>query len=106
MKKIILAFGLILPLAVTIHHALEIRAEAPAYTKWGRVAMKETQSRYPHASIVDYWHIGSKSENNTTEERFKLWLKEDHREFGVFVTIIYLTETGTIIDIEFRETEL
>ena len=105
MKKVLMSLGLLFPLAHTFFTTPSIQAETPAYAKWSQIAIKETQARYPNVNIVDYLHIGSTSEDGMTKEQFKLWLKDNKREFGVFVTITYWNETGTLKDIEFRETD-
>ncbi|WP_041061853.1 DUF3889 domain-containing protein [Jeotgalibacillus campisalis] len=78
--------------------------QAPTYAKWGSLAVKETQSKYPNAEIIDYLHVGKESKNDTTIEKFKLWLKEGGNEFGVFVNIEYNTETEKVVKIDFQET--
>ena len=80
------------------------KQEIPSYSKWGRLAMKETQTKYPNAEIIDYLHEGSESKGDSTIEKFKLWLKEPTKEFGVLVRIEYTTETETVVDIKFEET--
>ncbi|MBB4825462.1 hypothetical protein HNO89_002696 [Sporosarcina luteola] len=105
MRKIFMALGFILPFTTTLPHTSGVHAESPAYTKWGRLAVKETQSKYPRANIIDYLHIGAETKDDLTIEKFKLWLKEDNREFGVFVTIIYSTKSQTVKNIAFQETE-
>lgn len=105
MKKVLMSLGLLLPLAPATFHESSIEAETPAYAKWSQIAIKETKARYPNVNIVDYLHIGSTSEDGVTKEQFKLWLKDSKREFGVFVTITYWSDTGTLKDIEFRETD-
>lgn len=78
MRKTFLALGIFTivnaapTLVPTIAHAQQ---EIPAYAKWGRLAMQETQSKYPHASIIDYLHEGSEVKADSTIEKFKLWLK-------------------------------
>ncbi|MDF2835932.1 MAG: hypothetical protein K0Q63_1572 [Paenibacillus sp.] len=65
-----------------------VQAAAPSYAKWGRLAMEETAKAYEGASIVDYKYEGrSESGQGFAEEKFRLWLKHDGREFGVRVTI-------------------
>lgn len=78
--------------------------EIPAYAKWSKIVINETQLKYPNANIIDYLHEGSELNENTTIENFKLWLKDHNNEFGVFVTITYITETEEIVNIAFRET--
>lgn len=76
----------------------------PSYAKWGQIAIHKTKERYPQAYIIDYLHIGRDKKENTSEEKFKLWLKEDNNEFGVFVSIIFDNKTEQIIDVIFKET--
>lgn len=78
--------------------------QAPPYAKWGQVAMKKTKERYPQANIIDYLHIGREKGPKNSTEKFKLWLKTDSKEFGVFVDITFENETEQIKDIKFRET--
>ena len=78
--------------------------DIPSYAKWGQLAMKETQSKYPNAKIVDYLHQGREIKEDSTIEKFKLWLKDNDKEFGVLVRIEYTTETEKVVDIEFEET--
>ncbi|WP_301108585.1 DUF3889 domain-containing protein [Sporosarcina sp.] len=79
------------------------QSEVPTYAKWSRLAIKETQVKYPHANVVDYLHIGSESEKGATVEKFRLWLKDGGREFGVLVNVRYAPETDKLINIEFQE---
>jgi hypothetical protein len=76
----------------------------PPYAKWGTLAMKKTQERYPQAKIIDYLHIGRVTGSQSTTEKFKLWLKGDKGEFGVFVDIEFNPATNQVINITFRET--
>lgn len=66
--------------------------------------MKETKERYPNADIIDYQHIGRDTGTSTSTEKFKLWLKEDTREFGLLINITFDKQTEEIIDITFGET--
>lgn len=77
--------------------------ETPAYAKWGQLAIEEAQSKYPSANIIDYLHEGSESKHDSTIEKFKLWLKDDDHEFGVFVRIEYSTITEKVVNIELQE---
>ncbi|MHC0039118.1 DUF3889 domain-containing protein [Pseudoneobacillus sp. C159] len=80
-----------------------VEAETPAYAKWGRVAMKSTHEKYPKAEIIDYLHIGRVEGNKTSTEKFKLWLKEKNREFGVFVDVVFETKTDKLVKVTFKE---
>lgn len=107
MRKTFIALGIIIAVnsaptyIPTIAHT---PPEIPAYAKWGKLAIKETQSKYPNATIIDYLHEGSESRKDSTIEKFKLWLKDGDHEFGVFVRIEYTTETEKVVTIEFEET--
>lgn len=78
---------------------------APAYAKWGRIVMEKVKEKYAQANIIDYLHIGREIGDKTTTEKFKLWLREGNREFGVYVDIIFDNETEEVIDILYRETD-
>lgn len=94
-------FLLINSAAVTAQQVYE-----PPYAKWGRLAMQKTKERYPRADIVDYLHIGrDRITPNTAVEKFKLWLHEGSREFGVFVYIEFELNSDKLINITFRETD-
>ena len=108
MKNFLIALGIMLSLYATGPQYLTItppQKEVPAYAKWGVLAIKETTQKYPGANIIDYLHIGSETKDDTTIEKFKLWLKDDRHEFGVFVNITFTTKTGEVIKIEFQETD-
>ena len=76
---------------------------APSYAKWGRIAMKKTKEKYPQAEIIDYFHIGREKETDYSIEKFKLWLKDDCKEFGVFVNIKF-DKKEHIVEINYIET--
>lgn len=78
--------------------------EVPAYAKWGGIAMQKTKEKYPHAKIIDYLHVGREVGTTTSTEKFKLWLKEGDREFGVFIDIQFDQKTEGIMNISFKET--
>ncbi|WP_203248763.1 DUF3889 domain-containing protein [Sporosarcina beigongshangi] len=107
MRKTFLALGIFTIInagPTPIPAMAQIHQEVPAYAKWGRLAMQETQSRYPNATIIDYLHEGNELKGDSTIEKFKLWLKDAGHEFGVFVKIEYATVTEKVITITFQET--
>lgn len=83
----------------------ESKKPVPEYAKWGRLAMEETQKRYPSAQIVDYLHVGRYKKNGMYVERFKLWLKQDNREFGILVNITFESDTERVKNITVVETD-
>lgn len=110
MKLMMIALGFSISVYATVTHLPDItpvqqHQQEPAYAKWGELAVKETKQKYPNANIVDYLHIGSETKDDTTIEKFKLWLKDDRHEFGVFVDITFTTKTGNVIKIDFQETD-
>jgi hypothetical protein len=82
----------------------EQEVQVPSYAKWGQMAMQKTKEKYPTADIIDYLHIGREKGEKSSIEKFKLWVKEDNKEFGVIVTIEFDNETEKVIDISFKET--
>jgi len=85
-------------------HVIHAEQQAPPYAKWGQVAMKKTKEKYPQANIIDYLHIGREKGTKFSTEKFKLWLKTDSKEFGVFVDITFDNKTEQIKEIKYRET--
>ena len=82
----------------------QTKQEIPSYAKWGRLAMQETQTKYPNADIIDYLYEGSELKDDSTIEKFKLWLKEPDKEFGVLVRIEFTSKTEKVLNITFEET--
>ncbi|MDW0115937.1 DUF3889 domain-containing protein [Sporosarcina thermotolerans] len=107
MRNMLIALGLIITTHSTLtHHPVVVNEPVePAYAKWGQLAMKEVKAKYPNAEIIDYLHEGTESVGDSTIEKFKLWLKEGNREFGVFVRITYTTKTGELKGIDYRESD-
>ncbi|MEX2105168.1 MAG: DUF3889 domain-containing protein [Bacilli bacterium] len=90
--------------AITTEHKAYAKPEEPTYAKWGRLAMQETKNKYPRADIVDYLHVGAVTESpSITVDKFKLWLRQDQREGGVYVNIHYETATDRVIPFRFRK---
>ena len=108
MKSFLLVLGLFLSVfspSTQVANITPPQQAVPAYAKWGILALKETQQKYPDANVIDYFHIGSETKDDTTIEKFKLWLKDDQHEFGVFVYITFTTKTGDFKKIEFQESD-
>lgn len=105
--KTVLAFGIFTSTLATITQlplAALTQLEEPSYAQWGKLAIKETKAKYPHANIIDYSHEGNEIKGHLSIEKFKLWLKEDGHEFGVHIRIEYVTETKKLTSITFQET--
>ena len=82
-----------------------VKSTIPSYAKWGKLAMKETKQKYPNAEIIDYLHRGRQTKEDTIIEQFKLWLRGENREFGVFVNIEFNSRTEEVLHITFLETD-
>lgn len=105
MKKLLLCMILLtVNFTLFIEEPPMVHAEKP-YEKWGRLAVEKTKEKYPNAVIKDYKHVGRVQGINTTMEKFKLWLKENEREFGVLVNIEFNKETEAVIDITYKEVQ-
>ncbi|MDX8345664.1 DUF3889 domain-containing protein [Rossellomorea sp. YZS02] len=102
---IVLCMIFITNLVISDGALLHAQQEIPSYAKWGSLAVRKTKERYPDASIVDYLHIGKEYGTKVSTEKFKLWLKRDGKEFGVFVDIKFETDSEKLIDINYRETD-
>ncbi|MEA3319893.1 MAG: DUF3889 domain-containing protein [Bacillota bacterium] len=77
--------------------------QVPSYAKWGQLAMKRTKEAYPKAEIVDYLHMGRQEGPILTTEKFRLWLEEEDKEFGVNVTISFYKETESVKEVKLEE---
>ncbi|MDR4945502.1 YqzG/YhdC family protein [Neobacillus cucumis] len=86
------------------HEAAAQQKPIPPYAKWGTLAMEKTKERYPNANIIDYLHVGRVTGPHSTTEKFKLWLKDNQKEFGVFVDIEFNPITNEVIKTTFKET--
>lgn len=110
MKKVMLSFCMISlllscqPSLSGSHHIAAQEKTPPAYAKWGLLAVKETKSKYTNAQIIDYLYKGRDKREHQTIEKFKLWLKGENGEFGVFVNITFDTNTEDVLEITFTET--
>jgi hypothetical protein len=107
-KKVCILFFLTILSSLSLtnpNHIALATKPVPNYAKWGVLAMKETKKRYPMADIKDYQHVWREDKKNgTTIERFKLWLKQDNKEFGVYITFTFDSKTEELKDILFVET--
>jgi hypothetical protein len=56
----------------------------------------KTKAKYPQANIIDYLHIGRDKGADTSLEKFKLWLKQNNKEFGVFVKWLFANQDDEI----------
>lgn len=108
MRKLFVAlsvFSTVLSLPSQAPMIVHAQKEIPAYAKWGALAMKEAQNKYPHAEIVDYLHHGRETREDVIIEKFKFWLTQGDKEFGVYVNITFVAKTEKIVTIEFQETD-
>lgn len=111
MKNVLLSFCISLSLLfgyVSLTGVQQISAYEkvnPPYAKWGLLAVKETEKKYKGAQIIDYLHRGRQINEQSTIEKFKLWLKKENQEFGVFVNITFDTHTEEVLQISFTETD-
>nr|WP_276531739.1 YqzG/YhdC family protein [Brevibacillus invocatus] len=89
---------------VCTNTTLAYNRDIPPYAKWGRIAMEETKKRYPMTEIIDYQHLGRRTINSSkSTETFKLWLRQDSKEWGVWVVITFDPKTDRVLSIRFKE---
>jgi hypothetical protein len=107
MKKLLICSMMLvrfLTLASTPPQLVEAQQKPiPSYAKWGRFAMEQTAKKYPQAQIRDYLHIGKVTGAETSTEKFKLWLRENQKEFGVFIDIEFDNKTEKVVRVNFKE---
>ncbi len=89
---------------ITLNESKSIEQTISTYYKWGQFAIQKTKERYPQATIIDYFYIGRVSITDYSVEKFKLWLRDNNKEFGVYVDVKLDNKTEQIIDVKFKET--
>lgn len=108
MKKLLKRIALVILFITTcsnIYTGPSIVHAQPPYAKWGKLAVEKTKEQYPKAEIIDYLHIGRKPKTvQITVEKFKLWLREDGKEYGVFVDVEFETKSEKFIKMSFQKT--
>ena len=106
MRKLYLLGIVLVCLTVFIQTAMVANAQQetpPAYAKWGQMAIKEVKAKYPSAKIIDYLHEGKEVHGASTIEKFKLWLKQPDKEFGVYVRISYQSATQKVEKLNYKK---
>ncbi|WP_454191770.1 DUF3889 domain-containing protein [Paenibacillus sp. Marseille-Q7038] len=73
----------------------------PAYAKWGIIAVKKAETEYG-APVKDYAHIGrTVISESRAEEKFRLVLKKENKEFTVEVTVRFNPQTDELSNVDF-----
>ncbi|OAB41478.1 DUF3889 domain-containing protein [Paenibacillus glacialis] len=102
-QKLVTLFILSMITSITIISSDTIPTE-PSYAKWGSIAVKETHKKY-NAPVTDYLHLGSEKISDTiTEEKFKLILTKDSKEFAVIVSVSFNPNNNQLLTIRYDET--
>jgi hypothetical protein len=109
MKKLIICLSILFcsTLATPFHfeHAAQAQQKpTPPYAKWSVLAMDKTKEKYPNAKVIDYLYVGKTRGQQTSIERFKFWLKDNQKEFGVYVNIEFNNETEQVTNVTYQET--
>ncbi|HHK5550952.1 DUF3889 domain-containing protein [Bacillus anthracis] len=108
MKKLLKRVALVILFITTCSNIYTVPSMVyaqPPYAKWGKLAVEKTKEQYPKAEIIDYLHIGRKPKTvQITVEKFKLWLREDGKEYGVFVDVEFEAKTEKFIKMSFQKT--
>lgn len=109
MKKLFICLSLLFGSALSYPFLVQQPAHAqqkpiPPYAKWSAIALEKTKAKYPNANVVDYLYVGRNNGDLTSTERFKYWLKEGQKEFGVYVSIEFNNQTQQVTKITYQET--
>lgn len=109
MKKLLICFAILFgftssSLSQLDHTAYAQQKPTPSYAKWSKIAIAKTKEKYPNAQVVDYLYVGRTNGPRTSTEKFKLWLKENQKEFGVYVDIEFTKETEQVVNVTYTET--
>lgn len=79
-------------------------ATPPSYAKWGQLAIKTAKEKYPRANIVDYLHIGREDKLHSSIEKFKLWVDDRGKEFGLLIQIEFDPKNDRVIRVHTQKT--
>lgn len=107
MKKLLICLVLFLGFNSSYHldhTAFAQQKPIPSYAKWSKIAMERTKAKYPNAQIVDYLYVGRKKGTPTSTEKFKFWLKENQKEYGVYVDVEFNNDTEQVVNVTYQET--
>jgi len=78
MRKSLIAIGIFTMFsseAAYLPISTHAQQENSVYAELGRLAIKETRSKYPNAKIIDYLYEGNEMIGNSSIEKYRLWLK-------------------------------
>jgi hypothetical protein len=109
MKKLFVCFSILFGSTLSYPILFEQPAQAqqkpiPPYAKWSVLAQDKVKEKYPNAKVVDYLYVGRNNGDLTSTERFKFWLKENQKEFGVYVSIEFNNQTHQVTNVTYQET--
>ncbi|MFP7298685.1 DUF3889 domain-containing protein [Neobacillus niacini] len=110
MKKLIICLSILFcsTLANPVHFEHSAHAEpqkpTPPYAKWSVIAMDKVKEKYPNAKVIDYLYVGKTRGQPNSTERFKFWMKDTQKEFGVYVNIEFNNETEQVTNVTYQET--
>ncbi|MEK4200108.1 DUF3889 domain-containing protein [Cytobacillus sp. FSL K6-0265] len=99
---VLVLFSFVFILSPQTNYAVD---NAPSYAKWGKEAMMIAKEKYPLADIVDYQHLGKEIKEQTEIEKFKLWMRQQEKEYGLYVFIEYNKDTERIVRIFTEKTD-
>ncbi|GLB60703.1 YqzG/YhdC family protein [Cytobacillus sp. NCCP-133] len=108
MKKLMISL-IALAFLITSYSLPALSGEAfaerpePAYAKWGILAMKTAKEKYPSAKVLDYLHISREKKRNSEIEKFKLWVEDGGKEFGLYIDIEFDPQNDRVIRIHTRK---
>jgi len=100
-KNLLVCLLIVLSLLCSAYPA---QATPPSYAKWGQIAVKTAKEKYPRANIVDYLHIGREDKPHSSIEKFKLWVDDQGKEFGLLIQIEFDPKDDRVIQVNTQKT--
>lgn len=87
-----------------VQAAKEMELSQIPYTKWGEFAVRVAKDAFPNYEVSDYKYIGRQVKSRTTsQDQFELILTRDSQKRDVIVSILFNTQSGDLISVNFEE---
>ena len=107
MRKTFIALGIFLTVNTVLTHipsTVQAQQKSRPTQNGERSPLKKPKQNTLTQILLTTCMKVVKLEGNSTIEKFKLWLRDGEKEFGVFVRIEYTTQTEAVVNIDLQET--
>ena len=103
LRKMMLLFSLLVMFLFPVSH---VHGEAPAYAKWGKIAIEQTTKKYPNQQVTDYRYDGKVFISNVREQYdFDFTLKQNGQSREIRVYVLVNPQSDELIDVKYDEIE-